>query len=185
MSQRVIEAIEERFGQYVLGTHSQAGDDTAIIAREGLVPIVTFLRDDPAMHFEMCVDITGVDKLGFPEHDGPRFEVVYHFLSLKHRHRVRLKVPLAEDDLEVDSITSLYKGANWFEREVWDMFGVRFRNSPDHRRILLYEEFEGHPLRKDYPQRAYQALLPMPSLPRHDEPLPPLLGPDAERDPDP
>ncbi len=88
-----------------------------------------------------------------------RFVVVYHFYSLQHKHRLRLMVPAAEADAELDSLTSLWAGANWLEREVWDMFGIRFRGHPDLRRILMYEEFEGHPLRKDYPVNKRQPLI--------------------------
>lgn len=172
MSQLVVDAVQSRFPGVVLATHAQAGDETIYLAAEHVVSVVTYLRDDPAMNFNMFIDCTAVDKAGFPGHDGPRFEVVYHFYSLAKNHRIRLKVALDEDELVVDSIAHLYQSANWFERETWDMFGVRFRNSPDHRRILLYEEFEGHPLRRDYPQRGYQPLMAMPTLPRADEELP-------------
>ncbi len=88
-----------------------------------------------------------------------RFTVVYHFYSTTHKHRLRLVVPLTEDDAEVDTVTSLWAGANWLEREAWDMFGIVFRGHPDPRRILLYAEFEGHPLRKDYPVNKRQPLI--------------------------
>ncbi len=88
-----------------------------------------------------------------------RFAVVYHFFSTSHKHRLRLVVSLEEKDAEVDSLTSLWKGADWLEREIWDMFGIRFRGHPDPRRILLYQEFEGHPLRKDYPVNKRQPLI--------------------------
>ena len=88
-----------------------------------------------------------------------RFTVVYHFYSMSHKHRLRLVVPLEEKNAEVDSLTSLWAGANWLEREVWDMFGIRFRGHPDLKRILMYEEFEGHPLRKDYPVNKRQPLI--------------------------
>ena len=95
---------------------------------------------------------TGVDYLGFPGRSvKERFEVVYHLYSLKAGHRLRVKVPVPQEDPTVDSLVPLWKGANWLEREVWDMFGIRFHGHPDLRRVLLYEEFEGHPLRKDYP----------------------------------
>jgi len=89
----------------------------------------------------------------------PRFEVVYHLYSLSKNHRLRVKIPVAGEDPVVDSLTPLWKGANWLEREVWDMFGIRFRGHPDLRRILLYEQFEGYPLRKDYPVNYRQPLV--------------------------
>ena len=88
-----------------------------------------------------------------------RFEVVYHFYSSRHHHRVRVKVPLAASDPTVDSLTTLWRSADWFEREAWDMYGVQFSGHPNLKRILLYEEFQGHPLRKDYPVRKRQPLI--------------------------
>ena len=92
-------------------------------------------------------------------HDEFRFEVVYHFYSSRHNRRVRLKVPLTSSDPVIDSLTGLWRSANWFEREAWDMFGIRFTGHPDLRRILMYEELKAHPLRKDYPVRKRQPLL--------------------------
>ena len=88
-----------------------------------------------------------------------RFEVVYHFYSSTRNHRVRVKVPLTMSQLEVESITGLWPAANWFEREVWDMFGIRFRGHPNLKRLLMYESFDGHPLRKDYPVYKRQPLI--------------------------
>jgi len=88
-----------------------------------------------------------------------RFEVVYHLYSLTHNHRLRLKVPLTAEDPTVDSVSEVWQSANWFEREVWDMFGIRFTGHPNLKRILMYEPFEGHPLRKDYPVNKRQPLV--------------------------
>ena len=90
---------------------------------------------------------------------GARFVVVYHLFSLPLKHRLRVEVPLQEADLEVDSLSSLWNGADWLEREVWDMFGIRFRGHPNLKRILLYDAFVGHPLRKDYPVNRRQPLI--------------------------
>jgi NADH-quinone oxidoreductase subunit C len=91
--------------------------------------------------------------------DTSRFAVVYHFYSMAHKHRLRLVVPVEEADAVVDSLCSLWPGANWLEREVWDMFGIVFRGHPDLKRILMYDGFEGHPLRKDYPVKKRQPLI--------------------------
>ncbi len=101
------------------------------------------------------------DEAPWQRHAGEdqRFEVVYHFYSILHRHRVRLKVAVMEDDATVPSLTALWPSANWYEREVWDMFGIRFSGHPDLKRILMYEGFEGHPLRKDYPVNKRQPLI--------------------------
>ena len=108
----------------------------------------------------MLMDLTAVDYQKFPgREDGPRFDVVYHLYSIPHNHRVRLKVQVEEDDAWVPTATGLWPIANWLEREVWDMFGIRFEGHPDLRRLLLYEEFVGHPLRKDYPITRRQPLI--------------------------
>jgi len=99
------------------------------------------------------------EKWERPEGNASRFEVTYHFYSLSKNHRIRLKVPLDEKSPEVDSLTALWASADWFEREVWDMFGIVFKNHPNLKRILMYEEFVGHPLRKDYPVNKRQPLI--------------------------
>jgi NADH-quinone oxidoreductase subunit C len=152
-----IRHLSEKFGPAILDSHAFRGDETVVVGSERLVEVVRFLKDDPRLDFDFLADITAVDYLGKKQ---PRFEVVYHLLSLQSRRRLRVKVPVAEEEPEVDSLTRLWKGANWLEREVWDMFGIRFRGHPDLRRILLYEEFRGYPLRKDYPVNQRQPLVP-------------------------
>lgn len=148
----VLERLRERFGGAVIATHSDFGDDTALVAREKIVEICTFLRDDPEMSFEFAMDLTGVDYLG----EEPRFEVVYHLFSYEKKHRLRLKVRVPENDPVVDSVASVWPGMNWYEREAYDMYGIVFRGHPNLKRILLYEGFVGHPLRKDYPKARRQ-----------------------------
>ncbi len=163
MSKLVVQAIQRRFPDAIVSTHDWRGDETVVLERERLVEVCRFLKEDPAMDFKLPVDVCGVDYLGRRE---PRFEVVYHFYSYTKRHRIRLKVEVEEDDAWVPSVTSVWRGVDWFEREAWDMFGIRFRGHPNHKRILLQEEFEGHPLRKDYPHRGCQPVMDMPTLPR-------------------
>lgn len=151
-----IQYLRERFAGRILDSHAFRGDETVVIAREGLREIFSFLKEDAKLDFNFLTDITAVDYLGKKE---PRFEVVYHLYSLRAKHRLRVKVPVPEQDPVVDSLVPLWKGANWLEREVWDMFGIRFREHPDLRRVLLYEEFQGHPLRKDYPVNQRQPLV--------------------------
>jgi NADH-quinone oxidoreductase subunit C len=127
----------------------------ALVDAASIVPILRLLRDDDALRFEMLSDVCAVDYLGESE----RFEVVYHLYSITHNHRVRIKARVPEDPCQIDSVVELWPAANWMEREVWDLYGVRFRNHPDLRRILLYEEFEGFPLRKDYPKEKRQPLV--------------------------
>jgi NADH-quinone oxidoreductase subunit C len=150
--------IEER-GDAVLATHAQHGDATAQVDASRVVEVLRHLRDAPGLDFDMLMDLTAVDHLGRADHDGPRFEVVYHLFSSRHLHRVRVKAGVPEQPCQIDSVVELWPAANWLEREVWDLYGIRFRNHPDLRRILLYEEFDGHPLRKDYPKERRQPLV--------------------------
>ncbi len=165
MSQAVVEALQARFPEAIVSTHAWRGDETVVVRKEHLVEVCRFLKTDPEMDFKMPVDVCGVDYLGRKE---PRFEVVYHLYSVTKRHRIRLKVEVPEDDLEVPSVIGVWRGVDWFEREAFDMIGVRFTGHPNLKRVLLYPEFEGHPLRKDYPQRGYQPRIPMPTLPREE-----------------
>ena len=144
-----------RLPDAVQGTHAQHGDATAVVAAERLPDALRLLRDDPELAFEMLSDVTCVDYLG----EEPRFELVYHLYSVARNHRVRLKVRVAEASPELPSAVPLYASADWMEREVFDLYGVRFRGHPDLRRLLLYDGFEGHPLRKDYPKEKRQPLV--------------------------
>jgi NADH-quinone oxidoreductase subunit C len=152
-----LEVICAKLGATVLNAETFRGDDIVVVRREDVLRSFRLLKEDPALAFDFLSDITAVDYLGKKE---PRFEVVYHLLSLKRHRRVRIKVPVPEAAPEVDSLVPLWKAADWLEREVWDMFGIRFRGHPDLRRILLYEEFHGYPLRKDYPVNQRQPLVP-------------------------
>jgi NADH-quinone oxidoreductase subunit C len=126
------------------------GELTVKVALSSLVRFTEFLRDDSNARFSTLVDITAVDH---PERDS-RFDVVYHFLSMYRNHRIRLKVAVREDEM-VPSIIAVHPSANWFEREVFDMFGILFSGHPDLRRILTDYGFRGHPLRKDFPTTGY------------------------------
>jgi NADH-quinone oxidoreductase subunit C len=157
MSERALEKLKARFGTFVLETHSEFGDDTAVIAAEVWHDVAVFCRND--LDCDLLVDLCGVD---YPERT-PRLEVVMHVYSIGKKHRVRVKTRIGDADLEtgveVDSITDVWPGANWLERETFDMLGIKFRGHPDLRRILMYPEFEGHPLRKDYPAERTQPLV--------------------------
>lgn len=148
--------LKEKFGEDVLGVHDQHGDETIVIKPSALIKIAQFLRDDADYDMNFLMDLTAVDglKLGW----NPRFQVVYHFFSLKRSHRLRVKVPAA-DGGSVPSLTGLWAIANWFERECWDLLGIKFDGHPNLKRILMYEEFVGHPLRKDYPINKRQPLI--------------------------
>jgi NADH-quinone oxidoreductase subunit C len=156
-------ALEQRFGARIKDKKPEAIDPYVVVEPGALLEICTFLRDDPALRFELLNCISGVDyleldpkkaaKAGFE----PHFEVVYHLSSFTHRHRMVLKVVLPRwsgdkpgELPEVPSVTSLWRTADWHEREVYDLSGVRFTGHPELRRILLAEDWVGHPLRKDY-----------------------------------
>ena len=125
---------------------------TIVVDRSALREACALLKEDPACSFNFLSDITCVDW--YPAE--PRFEVIYHLLSIPKKERVRLKVRLNGDSPVIDSLTSLWPGANYFEREVFDLFGVRFTGHPYLRRIMMPEDWEGHPLRKDYPVEGYR-----------------------------
>jgi NADH-quinone oxidoreductase subunit C len=184
----LIAAVTDHSPNSVVSSHSYRGDATVVLKPESLIEVSRFLKKDADLLMDLLMDLSAVDystygkgpsraffdssgskvrpRANMRDEDpwpgpvpGIRFAVVYHFYSVKHRHRLRVVVALQDSDLEVDSLTELWAGANWLEREVWDMFGIRFRGHPDLKRILMYEEFEGHPLRKDYPVNRRQPLI--------------------------
>lgn len=160
MSKKVLQALEASFPDAIVETHSQFGDDTAVIEPAAWRKVALFLRDDPRSLMNMFIDLTAVDYLGL---QAPRFEVVCHLRSLQHGHRIRIKARVGNEDgtgAEIDTLVPVWRGANWFEREAFDLLGVVFRGHPDLRRILMYPEFVGHPLRKDYPVDKIQPLVP-------------------------
>jgi NADH-quinone oxidoreductase subunit C len=156
----IVERLRARVGASIVETHAQCGDHTVVVDRAALPAVLAVCRDDAALAFDMLADLTAVDYQKYPgREDGPRFEVVYHLHSIAHNHRLRVKTRVDEDDAVVPTAVPLWPIANWLEREVWDMFGIRFEGHPDLRRLLLYEEFVGHPLRKDYPINRRQPLI--------------------------
>lgn len=150
MAQAVLDALTKKFGDAILATTSEYKDETVIVPANKLVEVATFLRDDAAMAFDSPVFLTCIDRLGLPG-DGPRFELAVQLRSLTKRHRIRIKVPLEEKNLKVPTLSGLWPAFNWLERETYDMYGVEFEGHPDLRRIYLYDEFKGFPLRKDFP----------------------------------
>jgi len=171
MSKALIELIKKNFGAAVLETHSLHGDETVVVEAAAWKEVARFLRENPQCSMEMLSDLTAVD---FPERE-PRFEIVAHFYSLSKGHRLRLKSRTGDsegDDAEIDSLCDLWASANWMEREAFDMFGVIFKGHPDLRRILLYPEFEGHPLRKDYPADKIQPLIAYRDVPNIEKVAP-------------
>ena len=144
--QEIGEDVAEKLGESVLGWEVANGELILRARRDQITKVIKFLRDDPTCHFNCFVDLCGVD---YPEREN-RFEVVYHLLSLHQNVRVRIKVS-TDAATPVPSIVDLFPGANWFEREAFDLYGILFADHPDLRRILTDYGFEGHPLRKDFP----------------------------------
>ena len=145
------------FGESIAAEVEHAGELSLDIRGEDLVRVCTILRDDSDFRFEQLIDLCGVDYLEFgreaaqPPSPRPRFAVVYHLLSLVHNDRLRLRVALGEELPVVDSVVNVWSGADWFEREAFDLFGIVFSGHPDLRRILTDYGFIGHPFRKDFP----------------------------------
>ena len=128
------------------------GETTIVVARKNLRSLAERCRDDQALRFNLLTDATCIDR--FPME--PRYELNYHLVSIPLRQKVRIRVPLGGHDPVVDSMVPVWPGANWLEREIFDLFGIQFTGHPDLRRILLPDDWEGHPLRKDFPVEGYR-----------------------------
>jgi NADH-quinone oxidoreductase subunit C len=152
---QIAKIIEEKFAGQVLGTMTFAGQVGVMLKKEMIKDVCLFLRDEPSLKMNHLSDLTAVDFSKYPGDTGPRFEVVYNMISILHRHRIRLKVRVPEEDPRVDSVAQVWHTANWHERETYDLMGIQFDGHPDLRRILLPEDWEGHPLRKEYPLKGY------------------------------
>jgi NADH-quinone oxidoreductase subunit C len=148
----VVHKLREWDAQAVAEVLEFRGETTVVVPREHLRRATEFLSSEPSLHFSFLSDITTLDR--FPLE--PRFEVNYHLVSIDRRERLRLKVRVAGADCVVPSVTSVWPTANWHERENYDLFGIRFDGHPDLRRILMPDDWEGYPLRKDYPVEGYR-----------------------------
>ncbi|MEJ7600959.1 MAG: NADH-quinone oxidoreductase subunit C [Kofleriaceae bacterium] len=187
MAQKVLEALKAAHPSAIELTESIHGDEIAWIKRDDLVAVATWLRDDPNMLFDAPVFVTCIDRLdyqpqGVPpsqrwNESKPRFEVVYQLRSHRHRYRLRLKVSVPEHDARCPSLATLWPAFDWQERETFDMYGIRFEGHPDLRRIYMYEEFVGYPLRKDYPKEKRQPLVRRDDLPINPIKSTPERGP--------
>ena len=165
---KVVAALQDQFGDAVTDVVGYAGETTVFVEKGRIADVCQFLKDE--VGFDYLTDIGTVDR--FTEDD--RFEVFYNVCALKAGKRIRLKVLVDEEDPVVPTVTGVWKGANWHEREAWDMMGIRFDGHPDHRRIYMPEDFEYHPLRKEFPTLGIPGSLPLP--PNH---------PDGDLQPDP
>ena len=158
MSQTIPERLQAQFPSSIRGSEEFRGDLTVTVRRADIVAVAEFLRDDPELSFEMLIDLHGVDRF----RDAERFEVNYTLYSLAHKKYLRLKVLADEANPVVPSVTGIWSGANWHERETFDMFGIKFSGHPDLRRLYMPEDFEYHPLRKDFPLTGIPDSLPLP-----------------------
>lgn len=155
----ILTRVTERFGPRILHSAEFRGQAMVTVEPATLREILVWLRDQPELGFDMLMDVGGVDYLGYPDWEDPwRFEVAYQLYSLRLNHRFRVKVAVPEDAAVIPSVWDLWNVANWMEREVWDLYGIRFDGHPNLRRILTHDQFEGHALRKDYPINKRQKL---------------------------
>jgi len=152
----ILDELVRRFPGDVLEASSELGDAAAVIRKDALLEVMQFLKEKP-YEFAMLLDLTCVD---YPER-AERFEMVYHLFSLSTNKRLRIKLSVPENAAGVDSLVRFWKNADWLEREVFDMFGIRFEGHPNLQRLFMNEAFEGHPLRKDYPLRKRQPMVPL------------------------
>ena len=148
----VVRKLKEWDSQAVAEVIEFRGETTVVVPREHLRRAAEFLASDAALRFSFLSDLTAVDR--FPSE--PRFELNYHLVSLDSRKRLRIQVRVSGNDPAVPTVTSIWPGANWHEREAYDLFGIRFEGHPDLRRIVMPDDWEGHPLRKDYPVEGYR-----------------------------
>jgi len=160
VSLRALTLVQEKHPDAFVEQYTdRTGGAWGVVKPGSLRQVLAHVKDDPQLDFKLFLSIDAVDRLQLPD-STPRFEVVYFLYSVTWNEHLRLKVRIGEENPEVPSITSIFQGANWWERFVWDFYGIRFAGHPDLRRILMYEEFQGHPLRKDYPLRERQPLIP-------------------------
>ncbi|MBM4165611.1 MAG: NADH-quinone oxidoreductase subunit C [Ignavibacteria bacterium] len=174
----LLKKLNEQFSSAIESLNNFRDETTIIIKKEYLISVCTFLRDDTELAFDSLRDVTAVDYSGFlqnqPPHDhdisvpekiqqqlDTRFQIVYNVYSMKNNFRIRLKVKLNEDE-KIATVSTVWKSANWYEREVYDMFGITFDGHPDMRRMYLPEEFQFHPLRKEFPLMGIPGSLPLP-----------------------
>jgi NADH-quinone oxidoreductase subunit C len=153
----VFQKAKEKFPDAVLDVSEAKGELTIVVGKDSAYELLEYVKTDTELSYDFLVDVTAVDYSAMEDvlmkYDYARFMVVYHLYSFNNKTRLRVKTPVHEKEASIRSIASLWKGANWLERETYDMFGITFDNHPDLRRILMPDDFEDYPLRKDYPVR--------------------------------
>ena len=158
MKEIILQKINAQIPGAVIESVEFRNDLSITVKRENLLKAAQILYSDPELQFDMCKDVTAIDWAKRKE----RFTVVYQVYSFKNNFVLRTKVNLEESDLSIESLTSVWKSANWYERETFDMYGINFKNHPDLRRFYMPEEFEYYPLRKDFPLLGIPGSLPLP-----------------------
>ena len=142
---RAVIKLKEKFAASIIAVAEFRGEVTVTVAKQDIVAICRFLKE--SLQYNLLTDVTAVDYLG----KEPRFMAVYNLYSIPNKDRLRVKAPITESDCTIDTVSTLWNSANWLEREAYDLFGIIFTNHPDLRRILMTDDWVGHPLRKDYP----------------------------------
>jgi NADH-quinone oxidoreductase subunit C len=175
--QIILDALKDRLPELEVDVEKSCGQLSIGVDKKMIVPVCQLLKEHPAGLFDYLADLCGVDYLGKRE---KRFQVVYNLYSISRNHRIRVKTDIDEADCTVDSVTGLWETANWHERELYDMFGIEVRGHPDLRRILMPDEWEGHPLRKDYPLQGKGQRDDFSFVPREDRE--PTREPDVRRE---
>lgn len=154
----VIKKLKDKFDEVDFDFTEYINELTVKLPKLHMVSVCTFLKTDPDLEFLICEDITAIDWAERKD----RFTVVYHIYSLKHNFRLRLKADVDESDCTIDTVSDVWQAANWQERETYDMYGIKFNNHPDLRRMYMPEDFEYHPLRKDFPLMGIPGSIPLP-----------------------
>ena len=155
----IVEKVKEKFGESVEEISDFRDDLCITIKKDQIVNLGKFLKDDPSLQFIMCKDVTAVDWATRKK----RFTTVYHIYSFKLNYSLRLKSNIDDDPPTIETVSSVWQSANWYERETWDMYGIKFVNHPDLRRMYMPEGFEHHPLKKDFPLLGIPGSLPLPN----------------------
>ena len=155
---QVVIKLKEKFPKYNFETAEFRNELTVKLDKKNITKVCKFLKEDEDLQFKLCEDVTAIDWARRTD----RFTVVYHIFSLEHNFRLRLKADVDESDCSIDTVSTVWKSANWAEREAYDMYGIKFKGHPDLRRMYLPEEFEYHPLRKDFPLTGIPGSLPLP-----------------------
>jgi len=158
LQELIIQKLQKNFPDSFISSNVYMGDLSIKVDKKDIVKICTLLKEDSELEFILCEDVTAIDWSKRKD----RFTVVYHIFSLKHNFRLRIKADVDESDCAIDTVSSVWKTANWEEREVYDMFGINFNNHPDLRRMYMPEDFEYHPLRKDFPLMGIPGSLSLP-----------------------